>query len=294
MAIKLVKTAFERLVDSFKSAGQPFDLSTRPYYSTGGFKFDVVDKSLDAAGLTRLFLRAVKNQRIEFFSYGLGDDVDAVGLGDRNATDCDTNIVEKTNTNNEDFCIEGVSATARGTALVYEEVAGFTSPEWTKALTGGTNTIDDIASTVVPPEASSPLALEDQLFRVMAPKTMCRIEWNRKEGDYLGTVDEFPEGGGKSYLRSNGEPSFANYFRVPEGWLWRREGAPRDTILVISATLCEDILAVVTAPIAFPGPPAVGPPQVVEVDALDDLESITLVWKMRLHGRAIYLPSQNV
>lgn len=293
MTIKLVKTAFERLVDQFKAAGQGFDISTRPYYSSGAFKFDVVASSIDSVGLTRLFLRAVKNQRIEFFSYGLGDDVDSVGLGDRNATDCDTNIVEKTNTNNEDMCIEGISATARGVTLQYDPLTVVGLPkEWTSALTFGSNTIEDISSSITPPEASSPLALEDALFRAIAPKTMCRVEWNRKEGDYLGTVDEFPEGGGKSYLRSNGEPSFSNYFRVPEGWLWRREGAPRDTILVVSATLCEDVLAVVTAPFAFieevEDPPD---PSTVQVA---NLQALSLVWKLRMHGRAIYLPSQNV
>jgi hypothetical protein len=281
----LFKTSFERLTDQFKAANQPFNVSTRPYYSSGGFRFNVVDTVVDGAGLTRLFLKAETNQRIDLFSYGLGDDVDSVGLGNRNGTDADTNIVEKTNTNNEDFCIEGLSATARGVGVSYSEVDGLTDAAWTDALLNGTVTIDDPGANVLPPEASSPLVLEDLLFRAMAPKCQLRLEWNRKEGDYLGTVDQCPEGGGKSYLRSNGEPSAFNYFRIPEGWIWRREGAPRDTILIISATLMEPVLVVVTVPLTFQGS---------EDISLGDIQYLNLVWKLRLHGRAAYLPSQNV
>jgi hypothetical protein len=281
----LFKTSFERLADQFKAANQPFNISTRPYFSSGAFRFKVTDTVEDSAGVIRVFLKAEKNQRIEFFSYGLGDDVDSVGLGNRNATDCDTNIVEKTNTNNEDFCIEGLSATSRGIAVNYEETTGLTDETWNDALVNGTVTIDDPGANVLPPEVASPLTLEDTIFRAMAPKVQLRLEWNRKEGDYLGTVDQIPEGGGKSYLKANGEPTAFNYFRIPEGWIWRREGAPRDTILVISATVCEPILVVATLPLTFIDSPDL---------ELDELQAVNLVWKLRLHGRAAYLPSQNV
>lgn len=267
-------------------------LSTRPYYSVGSFTFTnlsaLAPPGIEAppgSGIFRTILKASAGQKINFFSYGIGDTMEGVGILGRPADDCDTNIVERGNTNNENVVIEGCSASARGVSVRFGVVTT-SDQSLTDALTTGSLTVEDVASQITPPETTSPLTLEDALFRAIGPKTILRLEWNRKAGDYVGTVDQFGEGGGKSYLRSNGEPNTLNYFRIPEGWIWRREGAPGDTILNVSATLCEDVFVFVTYPLTWAS--VVGPP------TIQNLIDVRLCWKLRLHCRSLYEPSQNV
>lgn len=291
--MKLYQTAFERVVGMYQASKQRFSISTRPYFSTGGFQFDVTQSFPDqpiGSGLTRLVLLASPGQQIRFFSYGLEDTVAGVGLADRTATDADTNQVERTNTNNEDFVIEGISATARGYRIRYPDGGGiFNNPIVDLAVTGspgegGGETIADPGANVLPPEVSSPVTLQDVLFQALRTKVSLRTEWNRKAGDYIGTLDEMPEGGGNSYLLSNGEPSAMNYWRVPEGYIWRREGAPEDTIFTVTARLELPVICIATLPLTFQDQQAtLGLPSRVDLD-----------WKMRMHGKALYLPSQNV
>jgi hypothetical protein len=290
-----VPTGFERLVKRYDDEGVPYQISVRPYYSSGAFEYEVVDTQLDAAGNTKLFLLAEEGQEIDFFSYAITYAVAAVRLGadPRVATFADTNCVTRSRTNDEDFVIEGISATSRGTVAIYPgatdgaggpPIGADADNPWNQAVVQGNYTYEDIGSNLQPAEISSPLALEDALFRSMLPLCEIRTTWGRKDGDFLGVVDQYPEGGAKSYLRSSGTPDVFNYSRIKEGYIWNRVGNAVDTLLGITAKLRLPHLFLVTLPAAFTG---------VEGLDLGDLGSVRLVWKLRLHGKAFYYPSKN-
>jgi hypothetical protein len=290
---KLYESAYERLVRGYAKANIAFDQSTRPYYSVGAFAFNLVKTSVDDSGLTRGFYVAPKGQTINFFSYKIGDDLgELANLPGWHATDAETNMATAARTNDEDFAVEGISATSVGVVADYGTNADVTvtdtiSKEWSSAIVDGTNVIDDPGSNVLPPETSSPLVLRDFLFSVLGPKCSFREEWNRKQGDYIGTLDEFPEGGGKPYLLSNGQPSTFNYFRLPEGLQWLREGHAEDTLLNLICTLNRPALVICTMPLSFSGTTVgtdfiKGPP-----------ETLRAVFKVRLHGHALFTYSRN-
>ncbi len=285
--MKLFETAAERVVGQFKSAKQRFAMTTRPYYSTGAFRFDRIAEFTDAGGLERMVFKAPAGQQIIFFSYGLEDTVQGFGLGNRSANDSDTNMAERTNTNNEDFVVEGMSSNSRGIRVKYDDGEDITTPdpELTEALANGTFAIEDPGSQITPPETQSPFLLEDLPYRAIRTSTSLRIEWNRKDGDYIGTLDELPEGGGNSYLKSNGEPSATNFWRLPEGYIWRREGAPRDTILTLRARLELPVFLFVTVPTLW------------ESEFTVNAEALINIWvtyKIKLHGKAFFVPSENI
>lgn len=289
---KLYESAYERLVRGYAKANISFDQSTRPYYSVGAFAFNLVATKTDDNGLVRGFYEAPKGQTINFFSYKIGDDLgELVNLPGWHATDAETNQATAARTNDEDFAVEGISATSVGVIAEYDDnvdstVTDAISKAWSSALVDGTAVIDDPGSNVLPPETSSPLTLRDFLFSTLGPKCSFREEWNRKQGDYIGTLDEFPEGGGKPYLLANGQPSTFNYFRLPEGLQWLREGHAEDTLLNLICTLNRTALVIATEPLSFagtdPGDFVKGPPKVLRA-----------VFKIRLHGHALFTYSRN-
>lgn len=276
----LIPSAYEQLVERYRAGGAPFHISTRPYYSTGAFKFrrDVTLGTL--AGAARIVLLAEAGQELKFFSYGIGENVLGVQLGDRAATEADTNLAEAQETNDEDFAIEGLSSTAVAARIDYAAAPHVS--DFGNGMADGSLVVEDPASILVPPEIGSPLVLEKLLFEAIKPHVSLATSWNRKSGDHLGTLDQIPEGGAKSYLRANGEPTHHNFFRMPEGQKWCREGSPADTKFQLVARLERDVRVIV----AEPG--------VVTDPAPGNLENVYLDWKIRLHGHAFYLPSQNV
>lgn len=289
----LIPSAYDRLVKQYEAAGDDFHINTRPYYSTGAFRFerDGTLGTLPAVGgAPRVILRARAGQRIAFFSYAIGDAVAAVGLGARDATEADTNQSEAMETNDEDFAIEGLSATATAVRVDHDPVtfaAAFpgTSADFQEGIAEGI-ALTDPASVIVPPEIGSPLTLEQVLFQALTPHVTLQTRWNRKGGDHLGTLDQIPEGGGRSYLRANGEPTHHNFFRMPEGQIWGKEGSPQDSKFELVATLERDVWVLVTEP----GIVQSADPQ----GSIGELEAVWLEWKMRAHGHAFYYPSTNV
>lgn len=286
----LIPSAYEQLLNQYKSGGAPFHISTRPYYSTGAFIFESDGFTVALQGAVRRVLVAREGQELKLFSYGVGDNVDGVQLGDRAATDADTNQAEAQETNDEDFAIEGLSASTVGTRIDYAPVTfdvGFPnlSAAFRAGVADGSIIVEDPASIIVPPEIGSPLTLEEVLFRALAPHVTLRWAWNRKSGDFIGTLDQIPVGGAKSYLKANGEPTHHNFFRLPEGQKWRREGESRDSKLAVLAKLQRDVYVIVAEPgIVTSADPA---------GNIGSLERVLLDWKLRLHGHAFYLPSEN-
>jgi hypothetical protein len=293
-----IKPAWMRLREQYEAQGQPYHVVTRPYHSTGAFEFLPVGAPIVVtAQLPRQLMVARRGQAIDFFSYAVGDAVDGVGLGPRVANEADTNIVEKRETNDEDFAVAGLSTNVRGVriaqtldtegAALQATFVGNDLAAFNAALVTGDAHIVDPSSLVVPPEVSSPLTLEDVLYQAIAKRTYLKQTWNKKQGDDLPLLRNIPNGGGESYLKSNGEPSISNIFHLSAGYAWKREGSGKDTKWGVRAELVEDTYVLVSLPEAlvdFAGGEA--------FSAL--ITHIWVDWQIHAHGNAFYYPSSNV
>jgi hypothetical protein len=287
---KKIKTAFERLLAKYEASQTPFYIATRPYYSSGAIPFFVVDQNLVGA-TQRAFAVATAGTTFDLFSYGKGSPIEDVGLSTaqapRTARDFDTNQATGSRTNGEDFAVEGISATNRGIRAQYpsavvDALALVVNPFIRNALKGGT-TIQDPNSSVVAPEVGSPLILEDVAWEAIKPKMVIRTSWNRKAEDLIGTADEFPEGGARSYLHASGEPSHHNFTRIPEGYIWQKDGSAQDTLFGLNIQLQGDVVIPITRAEGY---------QVVG-SALGFPAFLWSEFKLRLHGRAFYEASKN-
>jgi hypothetical protein len=276
----LFSTQRTKLIEAYKKAGQSFQATTKPYKSTRSL---VWTAGFLAAADHWGILHCAKGQKLEFFNYGIGDDISAGGVTKR-ATESDTNVVKGSSTNGaEDFVIEGFSATARGTRM---RVTG-NGPAVTGGLAdvlAGKGILLDPAALVTPPQVSSPFNLENTLYSAVAPYLAMEIMFDRKRIEKIYNLDELAEGGGKSYLRANGEPRSDNRARSPEGYLWRRDGQP-DSELVVTLTLTEDV----AVPINLVTIPSTELGAATDVTFSDILVDIMI----RAHGISVNLPSKN-
>lgn len=283
-------TAFDRLKNDYDSQGQPYQIGAHYYFSTGAFPFEIPVIKTDANGFNRMTLRCPGGTKIQFFSYGINDDVNGVGLSPNiKATDSETNLAERQQTNNEDFAIEGLAAGSRGCRISYPNVnAGFTSDaRLFQQLRDGDLPWSDLGSTILPPELSSPLALHDALFEAIKPFCSLHIFFDRKGGDHVCRLDKVPQGGARSYLYANGEPSAHNFFRIPEGYVWRSANSKTDRLLMIEATIQQDVYSEVTLP-------SLWQPVSPVTDQLGAPAKIWCEFSLWLHGRAFYMPGKNI
>lgn len=264
-----------RVLAEYNAIGAPFELSTRPYYSSGSIVFDLVDPL--AADPTKFFAVAPAGREIVLFSYSQGTSVQGVGLGDRNANVADTNMATAAQTNNEDFVIEGISCTSRGVRFINDAAPVTINSPLVKEVYLGLNELTDISSTQLPPEISSPLALEDALWGAVKNNMSVTTKWDQKNTDLLGMASEIPEGGAKSYLRASGAPLTNNIMRIPEGYVWRNSNQTRDRLFNMILRIEQPIVFLLTN-----DPPSNVPVKQVAVDFL-----------FRLHGTAFYTPSTN-
>lgn len=289
-----VLSGYEQLIKEYEKTGSPYEVLTHPYFSTGAFKFSVCNSVLDSGGYTRLVLKCPRGQQVELFSYGLQDQGLGAGLsGQFGATDAETNLAERHQTNNEDFAVEGVALHFRGVRVSYPNMGGslFTqdtsTPGLASAVKNGDVTITDIASTIIPPEVSSPLSLQDALAAAIRSKVSFAPAFDRKVVDHVGRMDRFPEGGANSYLMANGEPSTHNYFRLNENYVWRKSGSETDKLF--SAILrCEDDTYF------FCTQPSLYQPTTPPAQILGPLQNVWLEFTLFLMGRAFYVPSRNI
>jgi hypothetical protein len=289
-----VVTGYEQLVKEYESGKTPYEVLTHPYFSTGAFRFSVVNSVVDSGGYTRLWLKCPRGQQVELFSYGLQDEGLGAGLsGVFGATDAETNCAERHQTNNEDFAIEGLAIHYRGVRVSYPNMGSGlflgdpSSPGLASAIKNGDVTITDTASTVVPPEISSPLALEDALASAIRSKVSFAPAFDRKVVDHVGRMDRFPEGGANSYLRANGEPSTHNYFRMNENYVWRKSGSETDKLFSALLRMEDDCYFACTLPSLYQ--PTTPPAQI-----LGALRDVWIEFTLFLHGRAFYVPSRNI
>ncbi len=284
-------TAFELLKSEYDSMSADYELLTHPYFSTGSFRFEVVDSMTDAGGFRRMALRCAKGQQIKLFAYGIGDTGESAGLHPSvPTTNAETNIMERYQTDNEDVAIEGLSMTVRGVRVTYDNMGAGVWPSDNTvhtAIMQGTVTIEDVSATMIPPEISSPMTLQDALLHCVRGKVSVVPLFDRKAQDYIARLDKFPEGGANSYLLANGEPSHHNFFRLHEGFVWRKSNAATDKLFQLALTMENDALFFCTQPNLWqPASPALA--------ILGPLKYIDFELTMYLHGRAFYIPSKNI
>lgn len=262
----------------YAAAKQTFEATTIPYKST--VCVQAVDSGVAASGGNGFLV--IPQQTLEFFSYGLNQPVP----GDpflRLANESDTNMAAARKTNgNEDYIIEGVSLTARDYRLAYAGSAtiGGNSAAVAAAAAGKAPLFDQ-SSVLMPAQVMSPFNLEDALSEAIVPHCSLTFTFDRRKIFKIGTLDQIPEGGRKSYLRAGGEPSTSDRYKIPEGYLWRRDGQP-DCEFSATMQIQENIVFPYTQVIPGFGVTTAQAPQYVLLNL-----------SMRVHGLSVRLPSQN-
>lgn len=275
----LFVTARQKLLKAYQAAGQPFVAGTLPYHSTRWLEFSVVDAD-PATGTAFAVMRS--NQNLAFFTYGVGDAVIKRGIS-QPANETDTNLAKAKSTNGaQDYVIEGVGFSAGGSAIAYpfddgQPPIAATDPDVIGAQAGRVVSADP-AAILCPPQKDSPFNLEQLLLQCALPYLSLEMEWDRSTIKKLGRVDLLPQAGAASYLRANGAPESSNRYRIPEGYLWRRDGQP-DSELVVRVRTTEAVVVPINL--------------VTVADAFIEPTTIYLDVTARLFGLAIDLPSQN-
>ena len=288
MAEPLFATQRRKIYEAYKAANQPFVASTKPYKSTVAFGFNVTNE-LTAASVN--WLVAPAGQVLTWFGYKLNDPV-PTGVANvgayRSALEDDTNLSKARTTNGaEDFVIEGMSASCRGARVLMGQLStifptGITDPTVQSALEG-TVPIYDPGALYVAPQVFSPFNLENGLFRFLQPLIAVEFEWDRTRIVKMGTLDQIPEGAANSYLRATGEPSTNDRYRIPEGYIWRREGEP-DCEFIVRGSLVEPL----AVPVLNVSTPTSATTAVVSATGPVWLDVV-----LRLHGLSFKLPTRN-
>jgi hypothetical protein len=281
------QTQKSKMITQYDALGQSYECKTKPYISTQQFVLTVVDGFPLAGPFTMAHAVLKAGQEIIWFGYKLGDNIAYGPPGaTRQALESDTNLSKARLTNGvEDFVIEGVSATLKSLRNAYKTGA---TPNFT--YTGadpdaasfylGTTIGYDPAALATPPQVYSPFNLEKAIYSACAPAIPVEFEWDRRRVEKIGRLDQWPEGGGKSFLNANGDPRTDNRYRIPEGYLWRREGQP-DSEFISRARTPEAVVIPINLIDPIAGA-AVAIPSFIMFD-------VTL----RLHGLSLSLPSGN-
>jgi len=287
MAESLFSSQRSRLLKGYKEANQAVVCATQPYHSTAVFKGEVVDAdSTFAPGVA--FLKFAKNQVLSFFNYGLGDNVQLGGsAGASVATDAETNLGKAASTNGAmDFVIEGIGFHTRGQRVQYATtgvpVSQVADPAVIAAVTGN-GPIYDPAAILMPPQVQSPFNLEQGVFQSLLGISSLELTFDRQRIFPLGTVDLLPQAGGQSMLRANGLPTNDNRYRIPEGYLWRKDGMT-DSDLLVTVTLQRDLIVPINRITNFHDTEGTSnfAPQFVWVECV-----------LRLFGLGVNMPSAN-
>jgi hypothetical protein len=287
----LFMTQRRRIIEAYKAANEPFSASTKPYKSTVTFTYQATNPIVESSVVWYI---APTGQSTDWFSYKIGDQVPGNTFGAyatpyRAATEADTNISKARTTNGaEDFVIEGMSCSHRSVRGDFSPTSeDQLSPTDITDLTvqsciGGNVPIWDPGALYLPPQCQSPFNLEDTLFRALIGHVSVEFEWDRSKTVKIGTLEQIPEGAANSYLRASGEPSTNDRYRIPEGYLWRREGQP-DSEFVTRGNLTE--------PVAIPMLAVLCPSSTTPVLIYPTSIHIDVV--LRLHGLSVKLPTRN-
>ena len=228
------------VLDTYKKNNVAFIATTRALHSVRSVRFDAVNQGANGAiG----YLRASAGQQLNFFAYGQNDNIALSGDNAHRANEADTNLTKAFCTPaTSDMVIEWISMGAKALKVVYPATAPFVASgidgnaaSGVAGALGGTVSVVDPFARILPPEVGASATLEHTLYQAIAPNMTCRFEFdNADRTEKMGTVDQFTQGTGASYLRANGEPSVKNRFSIPEGYLWAREGQPSSQLQIIT------------------------------------------------------------
>lgn len=288
--LALFRTKRSELLALYAKNGVPFLATTRGLHSVRSLQFDVLD--LDLATGTVGYLVARRGQELDFFNYAQGSQIDLAGSPNFRATEAETSLTTaRRTTASADLSVEWITMGARGVKVAYTPAAQVPifpdfvatvnpQPEVLEMLNGQANLADPFA-LVAPPEVGASATLEQVLYQLVAPHLTLRFEWdNADRTEKMGTCDQFVEGGGQSYLHTNGEPSVNNRFRIPEGFLWAREGQPAGDMHVV-ATLRNNVVIAYTPPVSLLG------------SGFPDLLHAWVEIKLRVGGMLLRVPGSN-
>jgi hypothetical protein len=284
------QTKRTELLEAYRKNGVPFLATTRGLHSVRSLLFQVMN--LDTATGTIGFLVAKKGQELIFFNYGLGQPIELAGDPQHVANEADTSLTRGSSTTaSADLSIEWITMNARAIKAAYTQAAATPifpdfvatvdpDPVVTAALQGKVPMVDPFGN-VIPADVASSATLEHVLYQAAAPHMSCKFEWdNADRTEKIGTCEQFTEGGGASYLHSNGEPSVANRFRIPEGFLWGREGQPAGQLQVICKLETDIVIPYV-------------PPASKVGAGFPVLRAVYVEMKMRLGGMLLRVPGSN-
>jgi hypothetical protein len=279
MADPTFTTQKTKLISQYNALGQNYEAKTKPYKSSQQFQWTVLD-ALPGGAATMAHAILKVGQIVTWFGYKLGDNI-PYAQGSRIAVESDTNLSKPRQTNGvEDMVIEGISATCKSARVQYTTtIFTGTDPDDVAAFIGQ-RAIYDPGALDSPPQLWSPVNGEMVLFEAMKPLVAIEFEWDRRRVEKIGTLDEIPEGGAKSFLHASGDPRTDNRYRIPEGYLWRREGQP-DSEFITRGTVAEAVVVPISL-VATQGGATLQLPQFLYLDVT-----------IRLHGLALSLPSAN-
>lgn len=273
----MFQTAREKLLRTYDKAKADYIANTLPLHSTRTIKFDVVDTDVSTPSNPIAYAVARENQVISFFDYGIGDNIN-LGPLSTTARECETNLAEGKSTNgSSDFVIEGVGFGCRGARVVTGQDPGADAD--VVAAAAGQAVMFDPGAVVAPAQVHSPFNLENGMFQALLGYLSLEFEWDRSRVEKLGVVDLLPQAGAASYLRANGEPASDNRYRIPEGYLWRRDGQP-DSEFIARCRLDRAVVVPINLS-TYPN------------DSIVQVSAIYLEVTMRLFGINLRLPSAN-
>jgi hypothetical protein len=279
-------TTRANLLQEYAAAKISFKVITRPYKSRMPFFWEVsTTATTTAAGVSFAVLRSGQEQ--EFFGFGLGDMIMQTRTTQKRATDSDTNQSTGKSTNGiEDFVIESISCSGSGVRTQYGPAdaplvaLGIVDPDVLAAFLGARQ-IKDPASLMSPPQAGSPANLEALLLDGLKSNLSVQLEWDRGTIIPLGTADQIPEGGAKSFLLASGDPRTDNRYKVPEGYSWRAKSRT-DGSFMLRATVTDAVVVAINNVILA----ANGATASIPTNLYSDLE-------FRVHGVGFYSFSNN-
>jgi hypothetical protein len=116
------------------------------------------------------------------------------------------------------------------------------------------------------------------------PKLAIQFTWDRRNIIPIGTLDQIPEGGAKSYLHAHGVPETMNRYKIPEGYIWRRADKP-DGDFAVQGLVTDPVLIPINN-IAFAA--SVDPANLVQAT------QIFVDIALRVHGLGLNQPGANV
>lgn len=286
--MELFRTQRENLIEAFREARKPFVATTKPYKSTRSLIGTIVDSGNDVA------FAVFNPQVVNFFDYQIGQQLPDGFGGTFNAPDSWTNMQKASQTNGAvRFVVEGISCTYRNPRFAYasaDKPAQIVTPAVMaffegNAAAGVTGTPPptgiDAAAILAPAQLHSPFNLEAAIANACSKASSLYVQFDQEKIDYVGTGDEFPEGGAQSYLRAQGQPRHDNRYRIPEGYLWREAGQPDSTLNVIWS-LREPVVIPISG-VELPG--------LAEGTKLPSKLALDIT--LRLHGLAVRPPTGN-